>query len=222
MGFIERRWRDLEVAYRRVLEQRPNHVPSLGPFGAMLGARHRLDDARIVLDRCREADPLAAFPCAMTGLCFVAAGEPEEGLPYLDDALSFEPDHMTTLWVSGVAYIALGRVPEALARFERGLELTRRSAFFLGLVGWALATLGRESDARTFLAELQSRDINAPRVGSDVFLLAALGEIELAFEALERAMAEFQPFVYYTAFPGFNPMRSDPRFAAHLAALGLA
>jgi TolB-like protein len=221
MSFIEHRWRDLETGYRRVLEQRPHHVSALGSFGAMLGSRNRLEEARPLLDRCREADPLAAFPCAMTGLSHVAAGRPEEGLRYLEDALAFEPDHVTSLWVSGIACVGLGRVPEAITRFARGLEVTRRSAFFAGLLGWAHAVAGHEGDARSLLAELHARPEDAPRVGSDIFLLAALGETEPAFAALERARSEFQPFVCYPNFSGFDPMRSDARFAGHLAALEL-
>ena len=157
----------------------------------------------------------------MTGLCLVASGRPEEALPYLDDALAFEPDHITTMWTSGVAYIGLGRIDEAIARFERGLELTQRSAFFVGLLGWGYAVRGRTDEARALLAELNARPSDAPRIGSDIWLLAALGEIEPAFQELARAEAEYQPFVYYTAFPGFDPLRGDPRFAALLNQLGL-
>ena len=222
MAFMERRWAESSAAYYRVLEQRPNHVQTLGSFGATLCVRQHFLEGKGLLDRCRDVDPLAAFPRALTAMGLLASGKPSEALRYCDDALSLEPDHMTAMWASGVAYIGLGRIDEAIARFERGLELTRRSPFFIGLLGWGHALAGRTNEARALLNELSARPSDAPRIGSDIWLLAALGEIEKAFQELARAEAEYQPFVYYTAFPGFDPLRSDPRFRALLARLGLA
>ena len=49
----------------------------------------------------------------------------------------------------------------------------------------------------------------------------ALGEIDAAFEVLERAEEECQANLYFTGLPVFDPLRGDPRFTALLQRLGL-
>jgi hypothetical protein len=55
------------------------------------------------------------------------------------------------------------------------VALSRRAAFFLGLLGWAFAAAGRGGDARAFLEELRARPVEAPTAVSEAWLLAALG-----------------------------------------------
>ena len=120
-----------------------------------------------------------------------------------------------------MANVALGRFEEGIAAAEHGVAVTRRAPFFLGLLGWALATAGRTDEARALLEELRARPAAAPTVVSEAWLLGALGEIDAAFEVLARAEDEYQAFLYFTGFPGFDPLRADPRFAALLSRLEL-
>ena len=50
----------------------------------------------------------------------------------------------------------------------------------------------------------------------EVWLLAALGDLDEAFSLLDRVADQTNVFVLMTGLPGFDPMRSDPRFAAFL------
>jgi len=43
---------------------------------------------------------------------------------------------------------------------------------------------------------------------------------DAAFEVLARAEDERQAFINYTGFPGFDPLRNDPRFDAFVARIG--
>ncbi len=61
---------------------------------------------------------------------------------------------------------------------------------------------------------LRARPAASPTVVSEAWLLGALGEIDDAFEVLARAEDEYQGLLCYTGLPGFDPLRSDPRFAA--------
>jgi len=99
--------------------------------------------------------------------------------------------------------------------------VSRRAAFFVGLLGWALAIAGRTSEAAALLEEVRSRSAGAPPVVSDAWLLAALGRVDDAFVSLAEAENEYQPFVGYTGLPGFDPLRDDPRFGALLDRFGL-
>jgi cytochrome c-type biogenesis protein CcmH/NrfG len=44
-AFIERKWPEMEDAWRRAIELQPTHVLALGSFGIVLCARGRLDEA---------------------------------------------------------------------------------------------------------------------------------------------------------------------------------
>ncbi len=221
LAFVERRWADAELAFRRAIDLQPGFVPALGPLGMVLGAMQRVDEALPLLERAREADPLSAFPWAATGTALLAARRAREAAPYFADALSFGTENTLALSGACLSAGALGRHDEALAAAEQAVALTRRSAFFVALLGWAHATAGRDADARRLLDEVRARPAGAPTVVPEVWLLAALGEREAAFERLARADEELQPFVWFLGYPGFDPLRSDPRFAALLGRLGL-
>jgi tetratricopeptide (TPR) repeat protein len=221
VAWIERRWEDMEAAWRRALELQPDHVQTLASFGIVLCSRQRLDEALPILERARHADPLSSFPYALTGGGVMSCGKPREALRYLEDALSFDKDDATALDNAGMARVALGRFEEGIATLEHVVAITQRGAHFLGTLGWALATAGRKGEAREILEELRARPTGSPAVVSEAWLLGALGEIDAAFEVVERADEERLAYLYFTGVPGFDSIRADPRFTALLTKLGL-
>jgi len=173
------------------------------------------------LQHAREADPLATYPYAMCGLVLMMERRASEAAPLYEQALAFEEENTLALWGSGLALTTLGRSSEGIARLERATPY-QRGGFVHGLLGWALATAGRTDEARRVLGELQTRPATAPTVVPEAWLLAALGEKDAAFQVLERAEAECQIFVALFGLPGFDPLRSDPRFDQLVARLGPA
>jgi TolB-like protein/Tfp pilus assembly protein PilF len=213
LAFRERDWRVADASCRRAIELQPSHVQALGSYGVILCTRQRLDEARGFFERAREADPLAAYPYAMTGLGLLAVRRPMEAEGFFEEAISFEKENALALWGSGTARIALGRFEGGIATMEQVAALSRRAAFFLGLLGWAFAAAGRSGDALAVLEELRARPAEAPTAVSEAWLLAALGEADAAFEVIARAEGERQAFLNYTGLPGFDPLRGDDRFA---------
>ncbi len=126
---------------------------------------------------------------------------------------------MSALSALSMANVALGRFDEGIAAAERTVAITHRAPYFLGTLGWALATAGRSDEARAILAELRGRPEDSPTTITEAWLLGALGEIDEAFAVVARAEEECQGQLYYTGLPGFDPLRSDPRFAALLRRL---
>ena len=120
-----------------------------------------------------------------------------------------------------MANVALGRFEEAITAGEHGVAVAHRAPFFLGVLGWALATAGRKDEARKILEELRARPAAWPTAVSEAWLLGALGEIDDAFDVLARAEEEHQGLLCYTGLPGFDSLRADPRFGALLGRLGL-
>ena len=210
----------MERAWRRAIEVQPDHVLALASFALTLCSRKRLAEALPLFERAREADPLASFPYNLAGWGLLESGKPEEALRQIEDALSFEKDS-SAIGAECMTYIALGRIEEAIAAGELGVLLSHRASFFVGTLGWALAKAGRDSEARVILDELRARPAGSPTTVSEAWLLGALGEIDEAFEVLARAEEEHQGLLCYTGIPGYDSLRSDPRFAALLRRLGL-
>jgi TolB-like protein/Flp pilus assembly protein TadD len=212
VALIERRWPAMEAAWRRAIELQPTHAVALGSFGISLCIRQKSDEGFRLLERAREADPLASFPLMLTGWALLCSGKPEEARRYSEDALA--------LFCSSMAKIALGQFEEGIATAEHLVVMSQRAASFLGVLGWAQATAGRKREARAILEELRARPA-APALVSEAWLLGALGEIGAAFQVLSRAEDEHQAILYYTGLPGFDPLRADPRFKGLLGRLGL-
>jgi len=221
-AYLERRWDAMESAWRRALELQPDHVLALGSFGISLCARQRLDEALPFFERARQADPLASFPYNLTGWGLLMCGKPEEALGHIEQALAFQKEDATAIVALCIADVALGRFDEAIAAGELGALVMRRAPMSLGLLGWALALAGRRDEAQRLLEDLRARPAGSPTVVVEAWLLGALGKFNEAFEVLGRAEEEYQGMVSYTGLPGFDSLRSDPRFTALLKRLELS
>ena len=101
-----------------------------------------------------------------------------------------------------------------IARLHAALTPQSRGSFVHGVLGWALATAGRRDEAKDVLAEMRARPAPAPAIVSEGWLLAALGETDAAWEALERAENEGAAALALAGMPGFDLLRGDSRFAA--------
>ncbi len=221
-AYLERRWDAMESTWRRALELQPDYVLALGSFGISLCARQKLEAALPLFARARQADPLASFPYNLTGWGLLMCGRPEEALRQIEQALTFQKEDATAIVALCLAHVALGRLDEAIAAGERGAAVMRRAPVSLGLLGWALAVAGRRGEAQGLLAELRARPVGSPTLVLEAWLLGALGEIDEAFDVLDRAEEEYQGMVSYTGLPGFDSLRSDPRFTALLQRLELS
>jgi TolB-like protein/Flp pilus assembly protein TadD len=222
MAFIEGDWEASDKAYRRAIDLQPTHHYALGQYGLTLCARGELDEALMFFERARAADPLAAFPYAITGAGLAMARRADESLQFFEQAFAFEKDNGLALWGACVANVALGWLAEGIAAAEQAVVVSRRAGFQVGLLGWAFAVAGRTKDARAILAELHNRPADAPSLVSEVWLLGALGEKNAALELLTRAEAEQQGFIYYVGLAGFDGLRDDPRFRDLVRRLGLS
>jgi hypothetical protein len=136
-----------------------------------------------------------------------------------EQAFALEPDHLLALWGYCCVKIGMGSFDEGIATAERAVRLSRRTRFFVGLLGWALAEAGRQAEVSVFLDEI--RAANGPSVVTEGWLLTALNRKDEAFEALSRAEQEHHPFVCYLGLPGFDKLREDPRFSDLAHRLGV-
>jgi TolB-like protein/Tfp pilus assembly protein PilF/predicted Ser/Thr protein kinase len=220
IGVCERDWSAASDALHRAVALQPDFVQAHCWLAILLSLLGRTSEAETHLQHARDADPLATYPYGMCGFVLMLERRASEAAPLFEQALAFEEENTLALWGSGLALTTLGRFSEGIARLERAAA-SQRGGFVHGLLGWALATAGRTDEARRVLGELRARPATAPTVVSEAWLLAALGEEDAAFQLLERAEAECQIFFTQFGLPGFDPLRSDPRFDQLVERAGL-
>jgi Flp pilus assembly protein TadD len=157
----------------------------------------------------------------MEGLALLLNGRATEADALFQQALAFEAENTLALWASGSCAVALGRAGDGVALLRRVATPSHHGGFVHGALGWALAAAGRIEEARAVLEVLRARPAPAPAVISEAWLLAAFGERDAAFQVLEQAEAEHQVLLPLLGLPGLDPLRSDLRFQALVARMGL-
>ena len=217
----QRNWEAALSALSRAAELRPDHVQTLCWLGFYWSIMQRPAEARRWFDLAREVDPLGSYPFAMTGCGLSQMCRFEEALEFLKQAVALDPENTLALWGSGMVMAGQGNAEEGIPLLERAVEKARRGAHILGVLGWGFALAGRRSEAEAVLAELNAKGAEAPAVVPKAWLLAALGETEAAWQAMEQAERQCQMMLLFVGMPGLDPLRSDPRFDALLRRMGL-
>jgi len=131
------------------------------------------------------------------------------------EALRLDPTY-------GPAFHALGLCYEAQGQLERAIDSYRRSGQASGNLGHAYAMAGRTEEARQLLNDFEQRyHITGTGAGGIAQVYVGLRDYDHAFEWLQRMVEEGgQPATLKVA-DVWDPLRSDPRFPALLAKLGL-
>ena len=183
------------------------------------------DAATAVLERAQELDPLNIWIKVRLAWIDWYRGDYERSMAQLQRIDELEPG----LWIvhSGlqIVYVLAGRTREALAEGEKALALGGdRTAAQLGVHGAVCAAAGQPERARECLARLEERDarghVSSAWIGG---IHACLGELDRAFEWLDKALAQRDASLIFLSVPSvfFGRLYADPRYPQLLRRMGL-
>jgi serine/threonine protein kinase/Tfp pilus assembly protein PilF len=210
-------WRGADASYRRALELAPGNAHALRGAGALAGCLGRLEEANELVLRAVEQDPLSPASYQYLGLGLVAAGRFAEAETACRKALELSPQSIFIASGLSLILLAQGRADEALAAAAREPYESMR-LYALGII---YHTLGRGTEADEALRELTEKyAVEAAAQIAEVH--AARGEIDEAFEWLERAYAQRDAALPgLRLVPSYRSLHGDPRWAAFVRKLGL-
>ena len=172
--------------------------------------------------RAQELDPLNPYIHGVAAAIYDFAGRSEEGLQQLEKAFEIDPNYLVGFYLGGGIYSRLGRHDQAVELFARGVELSGRVPFYLSYYAWALARAGRTAEARSGLAELETRAATEYVQHLHLAIVySALGEMDRAFELLELGRRSHNNWIGgCPRMPMFENFRNDPRYAEILRRIG--
>ncbi|MGH9516386.1 MAG: winged helix-turn-helix domain-containing protein [Terriglobales bacterium] len=218
-------WATAEREYKRALDLNPGDARARNWYAGYLMYIGRFDEGIAEAMRARELDPLSLpISNALAGRLLVA-GRQEKALDQVQKTLeldpNFAPAHQTLGWI----YLNQGRRGEAVREFRKAVELSGNNDSELELdLGFAYATDGRRLEANEILDKLKHlHEQGLVPAGSVGILYGALGQLDDAFEWLNRAYDERDPELTYLNVPGrrFAPLRHDARFQELVRRIGL-
>lgn len=209
--------------FQQALEMNPNYAPGHQWYGISLQAMGRMEEAISEVKRAQELDPLSLIINAVLGRMLYIAREYDQAIDQCLKTLEMNPDFHPAHLYMGYAYLQKGMYDEAIMAFQEAVRSSGGTALSKARLGQAYANAGKKRKAFRILDELEEKaksEYVSPLYIARIY--TALGEKDMAFEWLERAYEIRFPWMVRLAVePGWDPLRSDPRFTVLLKKMGL-
>ncbi len=225
-GYVKHRnwdWAAAEAEFKRALTLNPNYADAHIHYAQYLMTRTRVEEALAEANRARELDPFSLDTSVLRGFLLQSARRYPEAIEQLRSVVAMDPNQYLAHWYLGQAYAANRQFAEAIASSEKAAALSGRAPGALGYLGLVYGLAGRKDEANQVLNELlelnRHRYVTSPAV-ANVYI--GLGDKDQAFVWLEKAFQErSNNMVWLKVWPGWDPLRSDPRFDDLLRRIGL-
>jgi serine/threonine-protein kinase len=217
-------WAGAEREFERAIQINPSYATAHYWFALHLMWMGRMEEALRRIEIARELDPLSLVINRNLAQICIFARRYDEAIEALTRTIEMDPGFPVAHVLLGEAYSHKGMKKEALAEFQKELELS--GGFGPGVdtrIGSAYVRLGMREKAEEVSSRLAVHAREAFVKPSDLAeVLFSLGENDRAFECLREALEERDKGVLgLKVYPVYDGVRSDPRFRALLSRMGL-
>ncbi|MEO5569087.1 MAG: protein kinase [Gemmatimonadaceae bacterium] len=223
LGWYEWRFEDAEKQLRRAVALGPQYAEGHFAFGSILPAVGLLGEAIVEMRKALALDPLDPGFSRWVVRFLLFSGAYGDAIAQGEKTIELGEDFSFAYLDMGSAYLGQGDYTRALDWYRKGQALEGSVRSYDALIVRALVPLDRREEAEEILARLEEES-KQNYVRSEIMAMgyAALGNIDRAFELLERAyQTRSGGLIYFDVDPGYGPLRGDPRFADLKRRIGL-
>jgi len=215
---------DLDSAgkeFRRAIELNPGYATAHHWYAWHLALLRRYDEAIAEMRKAENLDPLSLIINADLAELLALAHSYDESIRQSHKTIEMDPNFALAYNHLGQAYLQKHMNDEAVAELQKGVQLSGGSPTGIANLARAYVASGKRSEALKLLNDLKKRSNPGYSHASEIAVIyAALGDTDQAINWLEKGYEErFNPGVLLR--PGFDPLRSDPRFEDLLHRIGL-
>src|SRR6185369_8533104 len=215
-------WPGAEKEFIKAIESNHNNAIAHQRFGLYFNLLGRFDEARSELELAMLIDPLSPHSYWSLTLTYFLTCQYDKAIEEVKKALEIERDYKPALYLLGRTYERCGRVDEAIEIFKK-IFASSNSPMFLGALGRAYASRGKQRLAKDVLKELEVLSKRCyVSAYSRAIIHLALGDEKRTFEYLEKACDDrCEMMTWLNIDPTFDNIRTDPRFTTLLHRVGL-
>jgi len=207
--------------FRRAIDLNPSYATAHHWFAWHLSLLGRYDEAIAEMRKAENLDPLSLIINADLAELLVLAHSYDESIRQSNKTIEMDPNFAMAHNQLAQGYLEKHMYSEAVTELEKAVRLSGGSPTCIANLARAYAASGKRSEAIKLLSGLQKRSNPTYSYGSEIATIyASLGNRDQAMNWLEKAYEErFNPGVLLR--PGFDPLRSDPRFEDLVHRIGL-
>ncbi len=217
-------WRGAEREFQRAISLNPRYATAHHWYAmSCLVPLARLDEALEELLRAQALDPVSSIISRDLAVTRYYKRDFELALEQCDHTIEQNPHFAAAYWTLGLVQDERKDFEEAIAAFQRAIQLSPPSPRIQGALGRTFARAGKPRHAHKILDELQQqskrRYVSPFELASIYF---ALNQLEQGFQWLTKAFQDrcFE-LVAIKVDPKFDSVANDSRFSALFNQLGL-
>jgi tetratricopeptide (TPR) repeat protein len=208
--------------FRRAIELAPGYATAHHWYAWHLSLLGRYDPAIAEMRKAQNLDPLSLIVNADLAELLVVAHSYDESILQSRKTIEMDPNFALAHNQLAQAYLQKHRYAEAIAELTKAIKLSGGSPAFIANLARAYVASGKRSEALKLLNDLKkSSNPSYSNAAEIAVIYASLGDMDQAMNWLEKGYEErFNPGVLLR--PGFDPLRSDPRFQDLVRRIGLS
>ena len=206
----------------RAIALSPTHAEAHHFMSQYLAAIGNMDKSIEEILLAQELDPLSLLVSSNVGQQFYRARRMDEAMELLKKTLEMQSDYPRAHRNLARVYMAKGMYKEAISEFEKSLSAAKDNPTVLGFLGNAYGRIGEKDKALKILSDLKTMSTKKNIAGEIALIHIGLGEKDLAFEWLDKAVKELSVVLLQIKVdPEFDSIRNDPRYNPLLKKMGL-
>src|SRR5580700_9151220 len=198
--------------FRRAVELNPSYATAHHWYSWHLALVGNYDEAIVEMRKAENLDPLSLIINADLAELLVLAHSYDESIRQSRKTIEMDPNFALAHNQLGQAYLQKQMFDDAVAELEKAARLSGGSPPVIANLARAYALSGKRNEAVKLLSDLKKRSSPGYSRASEIAVIyVSLGDSGQAMSWLERSYEErFNPGALLR--PGFDPLRSDPRF----------
>jgi TolB-like protein/DNA-binding winged helix-turn-helix (wHTH) protein/Flp pilus assembly protein TadD len=210
-----------EKEFRRAIELNPSYATAHHWYAWHLSLLGRNSEAISEMKKAKDLDPLSLIINADLAELYLIAHSYDESIQQSRRTIEMDANFALAHNQLAQAYLQKQMFDEAVAELQKAIKISGDSPTFTANLARTYAAMGRRSEAGELLDDLKKHSSPGYSRASEIAAVyVALGDNDRAMTWLEKGFDErFNPGVLLR--PGFDPIRSDPRFQNLLHRIGL-
>ena len=207
--------------FRRAIELNPGYATAHHWYAWHLSLLGRNEEAIAEMRKAESLDPLSLIINADLAELLLIAHFYDESIQQSRKVIEMDPNFAFAHNQLGQAYLPNHMPGEAVAELKTAVQLSGGSPTSLANLARAYVAFGNRSEAEKILSDLKKRSNPDYSYSPEIAVIyVALGDKDQAMNWLEKGYGDrFNPGVLLR--PGFDALRSDPRFQNLVRRIGL-